>query len=431
MLILTVVVSKKIYKAFVLVIALLLAFVFSGCEGNIEIDPYGEYDTITKSLAFNVPVTETSSFLTDGAGYATVITLTDGDTTTFKITGDQTVTIRYYCVDTPESTGGVEKWGKAASKFVKERLSKATSIVLEATSTPAKHDSYGSRYLGYVWYKINEGDNYKLLNLELVENGFTPNKAINTPDFKYYSEFKKAEDFAKGNALRVHGNYEDPLYSTAASKITIKDFWDNVDEYYNKEADSGAKVRIQAYISDLTISSTGTYTFTATQKIDGKYYDIAVYTGYSSSLASTYMTIGDLFSITGTIQLYNQQYQISGVTYVAMQSGGDYLTTLQSNYYCTFNSSIEYAGKWGTSLFSDVTVQSATVENGELTITGSTSQRGANGNKDAEIYTFKLPVSSEFDVTKLDGKVISVAGIQEVKKSKVIAVDDINKIVIR
>lgn len=425
------VVSKKIYKAFVLVIVLLLAFVFAGCEGNVAIDPYGEYDAITKSLAYNVQVTETSSFLTDGAGYATVVNLTDGDTTTFKITGDQTVTVRYYCVDTPESTGGVEKWGKAASLFVKDRLSKATSIVLEATATPAKHDSYGVRYLGYVWYKINEGDNYKLLNLELVENGFTQNKAINTPDFKYYSDFKKAEDFAKANGLRVHGNSEDPLYSTAATKITIKDFWDNVDEYYNKEADSGAKVRIQAYITDLTVSSSGTYTFTATQKIDGKYYNISVYTGYSSSQASTYMTLGDLFSITGTIQLYNQQYQISGVTYVAMQSGGDYLTTLQSNYYCTFNSSIEYAGKWGTSLFSDVTVQSATVENGELTITGSTSQRGANGNKDAEIYTFKLPVSSEFDVTKLDGKVISVAGIQEVKKSKVIAVDDINKIVIR
>lgn len=425
------VVNKNIYKAFVLVIALLLAFVFSGCEKSSDIDPYGEYDTITKSLAYNVQVTETSSFLTDGAGYATVVNLTDGDTTTFKITGDQIVTIRYYCVDTPESTGGVEKWGKAASKFVKERLDKATSIVLEATATPAKHDSYGSRYLGYVWYKTSDNDNYKLLNLELVENGFTQNKAINTPDFKYYSEFKKAEDFAKGNALRVHGNYEDPLYSTAATKITLKEFWDNVDEYYNKEADSGAKVRIQAYITDLIVSPSGTYTFTATQKIDGKYYNIAVYTGYSSSLASTYMTIGDMFSITGTIQLYNQQYQISGVTYVAMQSGGDYLTTLQSNYYCTFDSRIEYAGKWGTSLFSDVTVQSATVENGELTITGSTSQNSANGYKDSETYTFKVPVEAGFDASSFEGKVISVAGIQEVKKSKIISVDSLNKISIR
>ena len=425
------VVNKNIYRAFVLVIALLLAFVFSGCEKSSDIDPYGEYDEVTKTLAYNVNVTETSSFLTDGAGYATVVTLTDGDTTTFKITGDQIVTIRYYCVDTPESTGGVEKWGKAASKFVKERLEKATSIVLEATSTPAKHDSYGSRYLGYVWYKTSESDNYKLLNLELVENGFTQNKAINTSDFKYYTEFKKAEDFAKSNGLRVHGNYEDPLYSTAATKINLKEFWDNVDEYYNKEADSGAKVRIQAYITDLTVSPSGTYTFTATQKIDGKYYNIAVYTGYSSSLASTYMTIGDMFSITGTIQLYNQQYQISGVTYVAMQSGGDYLTTLQSNYYCTFDSRIEYAGKWGTSLFSDVTVQSAIVENGELTITGTTSQNSANGYKDSETYTFKVPVEAGFDASSFDGKVISVSGIQEVKKSKIISVDNLNKISIR
>ena len=61
MLILTVVVNKNIYKAFVLVIALLLAFVFSGCEKSSDIDPYGEYDTITKSLAYNVQVTETSN----------------------------------------------------------------------------------------------------------------------------------------------------------------------------------------------------------------------------------------------------------------------------------------------------------------------------------------------------------------------------------
>ena len=66
-----------------------------------------------------------------------------------------------------------------------------------------------------------------------------------------------------------------------------------------------------------------------------------------------------------------------------------------------------------------------------MTITGSTSQNSANGYKDSETYTFKVPVEAGFDASSFEGKVISVAGIQEVKKSKIISVDSLNKISIR
>ena len=201
---LTAVVSKNIKKLFVLALALIITLVLVGCGETVTIDQYGEYDAVTKTCEFQVTYTDNSSFLTDGAGYATLISLTDGDTTNFRLPGGQNITIRYHGVDTPESTGSVEKWGKAASLFVKSKLETAVSIVLEATSTPASHDSYGVRYLGYVWYKLGENDPFKLLNLELVENGFSKNKCINTPDFKYYSYFKKSEDFAKNNGLRLH-----------------------------------------------------------------------------------------------------------------------------------------------------------------------------------------------------------------------------------
>ena len=179
MLMLTVVESKITKRLFVFAILLFTSFILIGCDDlGSTIDLYGEYDKITKTCEFNVAYTDNSSFLTDGAGYATLVSLTDGDTTNFRLPEGQNITIRYHGVDTPESTGTVEKWGKAASLFVKSKLEEAKSIVLEATSTPASHDSYGVRYLGYIWYKLGDEDPYKLLNLELVENGFSKNKCI-------------------------------------------------------------------------------------------------------------------------------------------------------------------------------------------------------------------------------------------------------------
>ena len=99
------------------------------------------YDAITKTLKLEKSF-EGKSYLTDGIGRATLAALTDGDTTRFTLEQGDSVVVRYYQVDTPESTGGVEKWGKAASLFVKDKLSAATEIVLEATAVPAEKESY-------------------------------------------------------------------------------------------------------------------------------------------------------------------------------------------------------------------------------------------------------------------------------------------------
>ena len=431
MLMLTVVESKITKRLFVLAILLFTSFILIGCDDlGSTIDLYGEYDKITKTCEFNVAYTDNSSFLTDGAGYATLVSLTDGDTTNFRLPEGQNITIRYHGVDTPESTGSVEKWGKAASLFVKSKLEKAKSIVLEATSTPASHDSYGVRYLGYIWYKLGDEDPYKLLNLELVENGFSKNKCINTPDFKYYSYFKDAEDFAKNNGLRLHGNYQDPYYSTAAEKITLKDFYDNPDAYYNSDAQAGSKVRIQAYITDLTVSGSGTYTFTATQEIDGVKYSMPIFAGYSSAPVSGFIKVGNLYSLTGNIAKHNESWQISGLIYVAMQTGGDYVTVLQRDYYCTFNSNLNYGEKWGTSLFSSAEIISAKVEEGKLTMVASVKRMTNDGYSDPIEMTFitKQNVASGFDASTLVGDVMSCTGLQIEKNSNIITVSisDIN-----
>ena len=71
---------------------------------------------------------------------ATVKSFIDGDTTHFycKEYVDERVAIngalkaRYLAINTPESTGKIEEWGKAAAKFTRSRLEQAVSIILES-----------------------------------------------------------------------------------------------------------------------------------------------------------------------------------------------------------------------------------------------------------------------------------------------------------
>ena len=69
----------------------------------------------------------------------------DGDTSHFEVSASVdpsgVIKARYLAVDTPESTGQIEEWGKAASRFTKEKLSTATSIILES---PAAAIWFGS-----------------------------------------------------------------------------------------------------------------------------------------------------------------------------------------------------------------------------------------------------------------------------------------------
>lgn len=117
--------------------------------------------------------------------------LIDGDTSHFYVSTkdlsgfptdhliqkDRIMKIRYLGIDTPESTGQVEEWGKTASNFNKERLSKATSIIVESNDSNWNLDSTATRYLGLVWYRTSETEDYKLLNLEIMQEGLTNPKS--------------------------------------------------------------------------------------------------------------------------------------------------------------------------------------------------------------------------------------------------------------
>ena len=418
-----------------LVLALLVCLSLFACNGDGPkvADNTEYYDAITKTLSLNKEY-EGKSFLSDGIGNATVDAFTDGDTVRFKLASNEIVIVRFYQVDTPESTSSVEKWGKAASLFTKERLSSATEVVLEATGPKAVHDSYGTRYLGYVWYKTADGK-FKNLNLELVENGFSENKGINTEDYPYYNYFNKANKFAMSVKLRIYSDLDDPLYSTDPIDMTIKEFLNNTDSYYNKDTKVGAKVKLIAYLSSLYCSPSGTYTYTVSEydAETKKVYSISLYAGYASS-GSSRMKIGHLYSITGDIQEYNGKYQLSNIIYEDLLSvtGDGYTVIKQKNYFVTFDSTVEYISQYSNTLYSDVTVVESSVNNNVLTIVGTTNQRSKTGLKDeVNTYTFTVSVPENYQNVFTAGTKFSVQAFQFVANSGEFTILSYSNITIR
>ncbi|MCF0107707.1 MAG: thermonuclease family protein [Bacilli bacterium] len=414
-------------------LGLLLAVVSTGCNQKPYIaDNTEHYDKITKTLKLNKNG-DGKDFLTQGIGHAEVASFTDGDTVRFNLTSNQSVVIRFYSVDTPESTSAIQKWGKAASHFVESTLLKATDIVLEATDSVAKHDSYGSRYLGYVWYKTADYADFKCLNLEIVENGYSENTGINTSDFPYYKKFAEAQEFAAGIKLRTWSLKDDPDYDPSPRVMTIKEFYQDTTKWYNDEKNIGSRVKVTAYLSDLTIGNTGTYSFTASEynAEENKVYSIDAYAGYSSSAASN-MKVGNLYRIIGYISNHYGTWQISDINYATLLTDDNSTMVTQYNYYSFFDSKMTFATNFSTCIFTDITVASAAVENDVLTITGTAKQRTKDGTKGDDIeLTLSCKVSSTYTLNISAGNKISVNAYQFIEKSNNYTVRNVTDIVIR
>ena len=135
-------------------------------------------------------------FFVDGIGQVELRNTIDGDTAHFNSvnhSGSEYIKTRFYGIDTPESTGQIQLWGKSASKFTSEKLKNAAANGTIVLSSPAQEysapqvDSTGSRYLALVW--INEtvkNADYKdliLLNLWVVQEGYSATKSVDkVPD---------------------------------------------------------------------------------------------------------------------------------------------------------------------------------------------------------------------------------------------------------
>ena len=240
----------------------------------------------------------------------------DGDTTHFNVPTSVVDTgilkARYLAINTPESTGKIEEWGKKASNFTREKLSGATSIIIESDNSTWNLDSTGGRYLVWVWYRTSETEEYRNLNIEILQNGLAI--ASSTANNRYGTVAMAALNYAKEQKLNVYSGQKDPdFYYGDAVELTIKELRCNVEQYNGIKvafegvitANDGASVYIEDYDPDT-----------------GLYYGISVFYGYNlPGKGLDILSVGNRSRIVGSVQYYEtgDVYQVSGLTYRQMK----------------------------------------------------------------------------------------------------------------
>lgn len=242
----------------------------------------------------------------------TVKTYIDGDTTHFYFPGfeEGVFKARYLAINTPESTGRIEEWGKKASNFTREKLESATSIIIESDDEKWNADSTGSRYLAWIWYKTADMTDYRNLNVEILQNGLAI--ASNSANNRYGTTCMAAINQAKSEKLYVYSKDKDPDFPYGqATELTLKELRCNIESYDNSKvafegviikADSGS-VFIEEYDAE-----------------DGLYYGMTVYyqTAGLPGEALNILSVGNRVRIVGTVTQFQGMWQVSGLTYSLM-----------------------------------------------------------------------------------------------------------------
>ena len=246
----------------------------------------------------------------------TVKTFIDGDTTHFyvpeSVMEGGVLKARYLAINTPESTGKIEEYGKAAANFTKEKLSSAVSIIIESDDGKWNADSTGDRYLAWVWYQPAVGEDYRNLNIEILQNGLAI--ASNAAGNRYGETAVAAINQAKEQMLGVYSGQKDPdFYYGEAVELTLKELRCNIADY------NGMKV---AFNGVITMNDGGSVYIEDYDPETGLYYGISIYYGFNlSGEGLNVLSVGNESRIVGTVQYYEAggTYQVSGLTYRMMK----------------------------------------------------------------------------------------------------------------
>lgn len=248
-----------------------------------------------------------SDFEKTGRGRVTVEQFIDGDTVHFwNNSKTEIIKVRFLAIDTPESTGRVEPWGKPASIYTKTKLKNASEIVLESnTEGKAELDSTGSRYLAWVWYREKGSETWRNLNIEILSDGLAMGKSSSST--KYGSVALAALTSARSEKLNLYSGTKDPLFFYGETvELSIKAL------VANKEAYSGIKVRFEGVV---TKESGGGIYVESFDEDTQQSYGVYVYGGYSS-LAPKFLVPGYKLLITGTADNNeNFGFQVSGLSF--------------------------------------------------------------------------------------------------------------------
>lgn len=258
----------------------------------------------------------------------TVKTFIDGDTTHFNAPGfnDQnTFKARYMAVNTPESTGKLEEWGKKAARYTRTALQDATSIILESEGTAWEADSTGDRYLAWIWYKAPNATEYRNLNLELLQEGLAlGSKAGNSR----YGELC-TQAIAQANALKLHvySTEKDPEFFYGDSiELDLKELRLNMESY------TGKRVAFEGIVAYYV--NQGVYIESFDEETQ-MYFGVYVYYGFFlSSQGVQILNIGNKVRVTGVVQYYEagDSYQVSDLKFNAFMPSDDDIRLIEKGY---------------------------------------------------------------------------------------------------
>ena len=248
-----------------------------------------------------------SDFDQTGRGKVTVEQFIDGDTVHFwNNSHTEVIKVRFIAIDTPESTGKVEPWGKPASIYTKTKLGNAEEIVLESdTDGKAVLDSTGGRYLAWVWYREKGSDVWRNLNIEILSDGLALGKSATAN--KYGDVAFEAVSSAREEKLNMYSGKQDPLFFYGETvELSIKSL------SMNKETYSGIKVRFEGVVTKQ--SGEGIYMESFDEDTQQS-YGVYVYGGYAS-LAPRFLVPGYRLLVTGTADNNeNFGFQVSGLSF--------------------------------------------------------------------------------------------------------------------
>ena len=252
----------------------------------------------------------------------TVKMFIDGDTTHFYIKDsgningisktpgiDGVLKARYLGINTPESTGKIEPWGKKASNFTKERLDKAESIIIESDDESWNVDSTGERFLVWVWYKPQGESDYRNLNLEILQEGLAVSSKSGRYVYAEYCEKAIAQAGEHKKHLYAPANVKDPDFPYGdAEFMTLKELKINIDKYI------GGRVAFEGVIVN---NSGGSVYIEAYDEEDGMYCGISAYyqTSGLDGWGLELLQIGNKIRFAGVVGEFNGSYQITDLKY--------------------------------------------------------------------------------------------------------------------
>ena len=309
-----------------LLLTAILLSSFTGCAKKPQ------QDAASSGTETTVPQAESTAAAIEEIDYAGTMTLDmdsptlkqevtvkqfiDGDTTHFYVPESVNISgvlkARYLSINTPESTGKIEEYGKKASAFTREKLSNATSIIIESEDGAWNADSTGDRFLVWVWYMPAGSDTYRNLNVEILQNGLAiANSSANN---RYGETCMAAIAMAKQLKLNIYSGQQDPdFYYGSAVELTLKELRTNIEQY------SGVKV---AFSGVVTVNDSNSVYVESYDPETDMYYGISVYYGYNlNGQGLEIINVGNEVRIVGSVQYYEAggTWQVSDLNYRMMK----------------------------------------------------------------------------------------------------------------